>query len=55
MKECDPIAKTYLEKSVAEQHSVNLAWDLLMQDRFKGMRKALCATDEEMRRFRQLV
>jgi hypothetical protein len=40
---------------VAEQNSVVLAWDLFMDERFSDLRHALCSTDEEMRRFRQLV
>ena len=55
VKEKSPIALAYKEKSVAEQQSLVLAWDLLMKPKFDGLRKTLCATIEEARHFRQLV
>ena len=39
---------------MAEQNSVDLAWALLMEDNFKDLRKVICATDEERKRFRQV-
>jgi hypothetical protein len=35
---------------VAEQNSVDLAWNLFMDERFSDLRHALCPTDGEMRR-----
>jgi hypothetical protein len=55
VKENVDISCQYHGKSVAEQNSVDLAWDLFMDEQFSGLRRALCSTDEEMRRFRQLV
>jgi 3'5'-cyclic nucleotide phosphodiesterase len=49
------IATIYENKSVAEQNSVDLAWALLMDDRYKMLRAAIYATDDEAKRFRQLV
>jgi len=49
------IAKMYNNKSVAEQNSVDLAWNLLMEDCFEDLRKAIYGTEGELRRFRQLV
>lgn len=49
------LAATYRNKSVAEQNSVDLAWDLLMDDNFKDLRSAIYSTPAEMQRFRQLV
>jgi hypothetical protein len=40
---------------VAEQNSVDLAWALLMEDDFKDLRNVIYATEEERKRFRQLV
>jgi hypothetical protein len=34
---------------------VDLAWNLFMDEQFRDLRYSLCSTDEEMRRFRQLV
>jgi 3'5'-cyclic nucleotide phosphodiesterase len=49
------IAKLYNGKSVAEQNSVNKVWDILMQDQYAELRNAICATQEEVGRFRHLV
>jgi 3'5'-cyclic nucleotide phosphodiesterase len=49
------IAALYNNKSVAEQNSVDLAWALLMDVRYKTLRSAIYATDDEAKRFRQLV
>jgi class 3 adenylate cyclase len=55
VKENVNIATAYHGKSVAEQNSVDLAWNLFMEEQFSDLRRTLCSTDEEMRRFRQLV
>jgi class 3 adenylate cyclase len=55
VKENVDIATAYQGKSVAEQNSVDLAWNMFMEERFSDLRRTLCSTDEEMRRFRQLV
>ncbi|KAG7338222.1 adenylate/guanylate cyclase [Nitzschia inconspicua] len=55
VKEGNEIAKLYQGKSVAEQNSVNLAWDLLRDPRYAALRNAICGSQEEEQRFRQLV
>ncbi|KAL7567071.1 hypothetical protein ACA910_002795 [Epithemia clementina (nom. ined.)] len=55
VKEAQPLAQRYNGKSVAEQNSVELAWNLLMDDRFRNLRCAIYATEAELKRFRQLV
>jgi hypothetical protein len=56
VKEGVPIAEKYNAKSVAEQNSVDLAWDLLMdQDEYGLLQKAIFPTDAEFKRFRQVV
>ena len=55
VKEKAEIAVLYREKSVAEQHSVDIAWDLLMQPEFSDLRSCIYATQSELDRFRQLV
>ncbi|EEC45650.1 predicted protein, partial [Phaeodactylum tricornutum CCAP 1055/1] len=42
-------------KSVAEQNSIDLAWDLLIDDSYAELRNTIYATQEEQLRFRQLV
>mmetsp|Transcript_8004 Transcript_8004/g.20080 ORF Transcript_8004/g.20080 Transcript_8004/m.20080 type:complete len:1233 (+) Transcript_8004:204-3902(+) len=52
----DPdLAMKYDSKSIAEQHSVNLAWSTLQGSKFEILRDAICQTAHEERRFRQLV
>jgi 3'5'-cyclic nucleotide phosphodiesterase len=55
VKENASLARMYKEQSVAEQNSVDIAWGLLMQDRFTNFRAAIFVNREEMTRFRQLV
>jgi 3'5'-cyclic nucleotide phosphodiesterase len=45
----------YQNRSIAEQNSLDLAWSLLMDEEYKDLRRAIYQTDEEMRRFRELV
>jgi class 3 adenylate cyclase len=49
------LAEYYRNKSVAEQNSLDIAWDLLMADRFKKMREYIFETQAELLRFRQLI
>jgi len=53
--EGSPLASAYKNKSIAEQNSVDLAWNLLMEDSFTNLRAVICADLEEMRHFRELV
>jgi hypothetical protein len=53
--ECSPTAQKYKNKSVAEQNSVDIAWNLLTESRFEELRSCIYGTREEKRRFRQLV
>ena len=49
------MAVKYNNKSIAEQNSVDIAWALLLNDRYQSLRNAIYTNDIEMRRFRQLV
>ena len=53
-KEKDPMAVEYDNKSVLEQHSLDLAWSLLSESSFKELRECIYSTQEEYNRFRQL-
>jgi class 3 adenylate cyclase len=55
VKEDSPVARTYKSKSVAEQNSVDIAWKIYMEPEYAELRAAVCPTEEEKRRFRQLV
>lgn len=55
VKEKNEVAIKYNGKCVAEQNSVHIAWDLLMEDRFCDLRGCIYTTAEEKSRFRQLI
>lgn len=55
VREASPLATLYKNKSVAEQNSVTLAWQLLLQPQFEELRNTIADTHYEMARFRQLV
>lgn len=55
VKEKAPVAKIYKGKSVAEQNSIDLAWDLLMEPTYENLRRAIYTTEAEFKRFRELV
>lgn len=49
------LAAVFKNKSIAEQNSIVLSWDLLNDQAFGELRHAIAASDEEQARFRQLV
>lgn len=55
VKEKAPIAEFYKGKSVAEQNSVDLAWNLLMEENYVELRACIYSTPDEMLHFRQLI
>lgn len=55
VKEGTELAAKYHNRSVAEQHSIDVAWSLLMMDHFSELRLTIASTGTELQRFRQLV
>ena len=55
VKEKAHVATVYRNKSVAEQNSVDLAWDLLMDHNYEELRRCIYSNENEFKRFRQLV
>ncbi|CAB9511970.1 Receptor-type guanylate cyclase gcy [Seminavis robusta] len=55
VKEGTELAARYQNQSVAEQNSVDVAWNLLMEPRFSDLRAAIYGDEEEMTHFRKLV
>jgi hypothetical protein len=55
VKEKAHIASLYKNKSIAEQNSLDLAWDLLMDKSYKDLQSCIFANQDELKRFRQLV
>lgn len=54
-KEEKELAAVYENKSVAEQNSVDIAWETLMDPRFQNLRKCIYANEAELKRFRLLL
>ena len=55
VKEKTEDAIKYNNRSVAEQNSLDLSWNLMMDERFIDFREFLLPTQTEVIRFRQLV
>lgn len=55
VKDKAPVALRFNKKSVAEQNSTHIGWELLMDKRFERLRKCIYQTNVERKRFRQLV
>jgi class 3 adenylate cyclase len=51
----DPTALLYDRKCVAEQNSVHIAWNMLMDDKYKTLRACIFESESEKRRFRELL
>jgi len=54
-KEDPTMAKHYQMQAIAEQNSVELAWDLLMEPHFSALRHTIYMDSTEQKRFRNLV
>lgn len=54
-KEHPLLAEKYSQKSIAEQRSVDVAWDLLLLPHFAHLRAAIYQSKKEYTRFRYLV
>ena len=55
MKEEPALAAKYDNKSVAEQHAIDLAWSVLMSDEYVDLRSAIYTTERELKRFRTVL
>jgi class 3 adenylate cyclase len=51
----DPLAVMYHGKCVAEQHSIQRAWQILMEEKYADLRQCIYQTDEDQLRFRQFL
>jgi hypothetical protein len=49
------LGERYHNRSVAEQNSLEMSWDLLMDSSFDALRRVIYTTPEELKRFRELV
>ncbi|KAL3940805.1 MAG: hypothetical protein SGBAC_004721 [Bacillariaceae sp.] len=56
LKEENPeLAEKFNNKSIAEQNSIVIAWELLMTESFRNLRKCLFESHKEQARFRHLL
>jgi hypothetical protein len=55
IKEEEQMGELYRNKSVAEQNSLDISWDLLMSEPFGELRSCLFANQAELLRFRQVL
>jgi 3'5'-cyclic nucleotide phosphodiesterase/Adenylate and Guanylate cyclase catalytic domain len=55
VKDGHELAVKFNQRSVAEQNSVHMGWEILMDPRFERLRKSIYQTNVERKRFRQLV
>lgn len=55
VKEKAHIASLYNNKSIAEQNSLDLAWELLMEPSYKDLQRCIFSNQAELERFRQLI
>jgi hypothetical protein len=54
-REQQALAAVYDYKSLAEQNSIHLAWNLLMDDDYRNLRRTIYTNCAELRRFREIV
>ena len=55
MNEAKELADKYQNKSIAEQNSFDIAWEILQRPQFNNLRRCLFASEAEIKRFRQLI
>jgi class 3 adenylate cyclase len=55
IEESSDLAEKYNNKSISEQNSIDIAWGLLMESKYKELRAGLFAIEGDCARFRSLV
>lgn len=53
--EIPDMAKKYKNRGLAEQNSVDIAWEVLMQPEYRNLQQCIFTNEDELKRFRQLV
>jgi class 3 adenylate cyclase len=53
--EIPEMATKYKNRGLAEQNSVDISWDVLMEPQYKDLQNAIFSNEFELQRFRQLV
>jgi len=55
VKEEAELASKYNNKSVLEQNSLDIAWSILMEDRYNELRACVAESEKELVHFRRCV
>lgn len=55
VKEGTRLARVYNNRSISEQNSLDMAWDLLMDPSYQTLVGTICGNQDELKRFRQLL
>ena len=55
MQEEDPLVAVYGGRSVLEQNSLALAWEMFLDPKYDTLRKTICVDNRELAHFRQLL
>jgi len=55
VKEEAELASKYNNKSVLEQNSLDIAWSILMEDRYNELRACIAESEKELVHFRRCV
>lgn len=53
--ESPKMAAFYTNRSIAEQNSLDISWDLLMSDQFANLHRCLFSSEADLNRFRQVL
>jgi hypothetical protein len=54
-KENPEMGEKYKNRSVTEQNSIDIAWDLLMEPQYADLQLCIFTNEDKLRRFRQLI
>jgi class 3 adenylate cyclase len=54
-KEAPGIGEKYKHQSIAEQNSIDIAWQLLMEPKYKALQGFIFQNEKELKRFRQYL
>jgi hypothetical protein len=55
IEEDEQMANLYKNKSIADQNSLDISWDLLMSDNYTALRACMFAREDDLKRFRQVI
>ena len=55
VQERSALAGRYRNKSMAEQNSLDITWNILLDERYEALRACICANDDELIVFRQVL